>query len=75
MALCTGLRGGDAPAVAGLNTPGVLWPDFLILGAHVAETVPGPVRPFSVRTRPLPRVFPPIPPPGRAGPHTSPAAG
>ena len=75
IALGTGLRGGDAPAVAGLNTPGVLWRDFLILGANVAENVPGAVRAFDVRTGALHWVFHTIPRPGEPGAETWPAEG
>jgi quinoprotein glucose dehydrogenase len=75
IALGTGLRGGDGPAVAGLNTPGVLWRDFLILGANVAENVPGAVRAFDVRTGALHWVFHTIPRPGEPGAETWPAEG
>ncbi len=75
IALGTGLRGGDGPAVAGLNTPGVLWRDFLILGANVAENVPGAVRAFDVRTGALRWVFHTIPRPGEPGAETWPAEG
>ena len=75
IALGTGLRGGDGPAVAGLNTPGVLWRDFLILGANVAENVPGAVRAFDVRTGALRWVFHTIPRPGEPGAETWPVDG
>lgn len=75
LALGTGLRGGDGPAVAGLNTPGVLWRDFLILGANVAENVPGAVRAFDARTGALRWVFHTIPRPGEPGAETWPAEG
>jgi len=73
--LGTGLRGEDGPAVAGLNTPGVLWRDFLILGANVAENVPGAVRAFDARTGALRWVFHTIPRPGEPGAETWPADG
>ncbi len=75
LALGTGLRGGDGAAVAGLNTPGVLWRDFLILGANVAENVPGAVRAFDARTGALRWVFHTIPRPGEPGAETWPADG
>lgn len=72
IALGTGLRAEGKPAVAGLNTPGVLWRDLLIIGANVAENVPGAVRAFDARTGDLRWVFHTIPRPGEPGGETWP---
>jgi quinoprotein glucose dehydrogenase len=73
IALGTGLRSEGAPPAAGLNTPGVIWRDLLILSANVAENVPGAVRAFDARTGALRWVFHTIPRPGEAGHETWPA--
>lgn len=73
LALGTGLRGEGTTPTAGLNTPGVIWRDLLILSANVAENVPGAVRAYDVRTGALRWVFHTIPRPGEAGHETWPA--
>lgn len=74
IALGDGLRTAE-PATAGLNTPGVIWHDLLILSANVAENVPGAIRAFDARTGALRWAFHTIPRPGEPGAETWPPDG
>jgi quinoprotein glucose dehydrogenase len=69
--LGTGLRAKGVPN-AGLNTPGVLYKDLLIISANTGEDVPGAVRAFDARTGELRWIFHTIPQPGEYGYETWP---
>ena len=73
--LGTGLRGGAGTPVAGLNTPGLVFRDLLILSANTSERVAGAVRAIDVRTGRLRWVFHTIPRPGEFGYKTWPPDG
>lgn len=59
------------PAV-GLNTPGHIYQDLLIIGTNVAENIPGAVRAFDVRTGERKWIFHTLPRPGEEGSETWP---
>ncbi len=56
----------------GLNTPGYIYKDKIIIGANVAENVPGAVRAFDVRTGERKWIFHTLPRPGEFGSETWP---
>lgn len=64
----------DAEGVPGvyLNTPGYVYRDMIIIGANVAESVPGAVRAFDARTGDRRWIFHTLPRPGEFGSETWP---
>lgn len=56
----------------GLNTPGYVYRDRIIIGANVGEDVPGAVRAFDVRTGARKWIFHTLPRPGEPGSETWP---
>ena len=60
------------PANVGLNTPGYVYNDLIIIGAIVSEDVPGAVRAFDVRTGERKWIFHTLPRPGEPGSETWP---
>jgi len=62
---------GKRPAV-GLNTPGYVYRDMIIVGAVVRESVPGAIRAFDVRTGERKWIFHTLPRPGEPGSETWP---
>jgi quinoprotein glucose dehydrogenase len=56
----------------GLNTPGYIVDDRIIIGANVSEDVPGAVRSFDVRTGERAWIFHTLPRPGEFGSETYP---
>jgi glucose dehydrogenase len=56
----------------GLNTPGYVYHDLLIIGANVNEDVPGAIRAFDVRTGERKWIFHTLPRPGEPGSETWP---
>ena len=60
------------PANVGLNTPGYVYDDMIIIGAIVSEDVPGAVRAFDVRTGERKWIFHTLPRPGQPGSETWP---
>ena len=56
----------------GLNTPGYVYNDMIIIGANVSEDVPGAVRAFDVRTGERKWIFHTLPRPGEFGSDTWP---
>jgi quinoprotein glucose dehydrogenase len=68
---------GDAMDVegrpnVGLNTPGYIYKNLMIVGANVGEDVPGAVRAFDVRTGERKWIFHSLPRPGEFGSETWP---
>ncbi|WP_375582396.1 PQQ-binding-like beta-propeller repeat protein [Cyclobacterium xiamenense] len=55
-----------------LNTPGQIYKDLFIIGANVAEDVPGAVRAFDIRTGKRKWIFHTLPRPGEFGSDTWP---
>jgi len=55
-----------------LNTPGYVYRDKIIIGANVAESVPGAVRAFDARTGEREWIFHTLPRPGELGSETWP---
>lgn len=55
-----------------LNTPGQIYKDMFIIGANVAEDVPGSVRAFDIRTGKRKWIFHTLPRPGEFGSDTWP---
>ncbi len=62
-------EGMDVPGKpnVGLNTPGHIYQDMFIIGANVAENVPGAVRAFDIRTGERKWIFHTLPRPGEFG--------
>ena len=60
------------PSNVGLNTPGYIYNDLIIIGAIVSEDVPGAVRAFDVRTGERKWIFHTLPRPGEPGSETWP---
>src|SRR5690606_20352407 len=56
----------------GLNTPGYVYRDMIIIGANVAEDVPGAIRAFDARTGERRWIFHSLPRPGEFGSDTWP---
>lgn len=56
----------------GLNTPGYVYEDMLIIGANVSEDVPGAIRAFDARTGERKWIFHTLPRPGEPGSDTWP---
>ena len=62
---------GDRPAV-GLNTPGYIFKDMIIIGAVVRESIPGAIRAFDIHTGERKWIFHTLPRPGEPGSETWP---
>ncbi len=56
----------------GLNTPGYIYKDLIIIGTQVPENVPGAIRAFDVRTGKRKWIFHTLPRPGEYGSETWP---
>ena len=56
----------------GLNTPGYVYNDMIIIGANVSEDVPGAIRAFDVRSGERKWIFHTLPRPGEFGSETWP---
>lgn len=67
-------EGMDVPGkpTVSLNTPGHIFQDLLIIGANVAENIPGAVRAFDLRTGKRKWIFHTLPRPGEFGSETWP---